>query len=207
MAVRLSDRMCLGPQDQQNILKGISKNHRQKSHGRMPRYKQLDEDTYRIISSWWHYAILSMFEAPEFDGDAAQISARLRISLVETKRALKRLERIGLLTRSPNQKLIWSGKNISTSDDIASVSIKKSHIETLELAGKSLNRDNVSIREFSAVTMLIDPEQIPTAKKMIREFRDKLSALLESGSRERVYRLAIQLFPMSDILETVRDNE
>ena len=45
--------------------------------------------------------------------------------------------------------------------------------------------------------MAIDPENLGEAKNMIKSFRKRLSKKLESGNKKEVYKLAIQLFPLS----------
>ncbi len=45
--------------------------------------------------------------------------------------------------------------------------------------------------------MAVDSEKIPEAKILIKEFRQKMSALLESGKKDEVYQLAVQLYPLS----------
>jgi hypothetical protein len=47
------------------------------------------------------------------------------------------------------------------------------------------------------MTMAIDPKKLPQAKERIRDFRRGLSEFLESGNRSEVYRINIQLMPVT----------
>ena len=55
----------------------------------------------------------------------------------------------------------------------------------------------MELRDFTSMTMAIDPEKLTEAKKKIREFRRGLSEFLEAGKKEEVYRLNIQLVPVT----------
>ena len=58
------------------------------------------------------------------------------------------------------------------------------------------NPYSVDLR-LAATTMAIDISKLPLAKKMIREFQDKLCAYLETGVKKDVYKLCIQIFPLT----------
>ena len=49
-------------------------------------------------------------------------------------------------------------------------------------------------RDFSGVTMAIDPKNLPKAKKMIADFRRELMTTLEAGDRSAVYHFSAQLY-------------
>src|SRR4051812_45475661 len=68
-------------------------------------FKELSLDAFRIISDWYHYAILELTLASEFKSEAAWISKQLGISVTETKLAIERLLSLELL-RVENGKYI-----------------------------------------------------------------------------------------------------
>jgi len=121
----------------------------------------------------------------------------LGISIVRTEQALKRLIVLGLFTRDEKGNLSRSKKSYRTTDDVVSVSMKKHHEQSLELAKESLHRDDISKRDFTTVTMAIDVKKIASAKELIRKFQDDLSDLIETDDQTEVYRLGVQLFPLS----------
>ncbi|MNL65954.1 hypothetical protein D3C87_1903530 [compost metagenome] len=45
--------------------------------------------------------------------------------------------------------------------------------------------------------MVVASKNLPKAKELIRQFRHDLSELLEQGEADDVYRLNIQLFPLT----------
>jgi len=43
----------------------------------------------------------------------------------------------------------------------------------------------------------VDPSRLDDARKIIRKAQDDICALLESGRTQEVYKLCVQLFPLS----------
>ena len=103
---------------------------------------------------------------------------------------------MGLLVQRDDGQWRASGEALCTTTDVADISIRKAHFESLELARMSLERDAIDERDFSHITMAIDKKRIPEAKRRIREFRRSLCEFLEGGDKEKVYRLNVQIFPM-----------
>ena len=113
---------------------------------------------------------------------------------MEARGALDRLEKLGIIRRSGGR-FRQTVKPISTSEDRRDIAIRKYHRQNLQNADLCLNRVGVADRDISSITMAIDKSKLPRAKELIRTFRKELCALLESGPKEEVFTLAIQLFP------------
>jgi uncharacterized protein (TIGR02147 family) len=86
---------------------------------------------------------------------------------------------------------------MQTTDGIASAAVRKAHSEHLDRARESLERDPIEIRDFTSTTMAINVNKIPEAKQLIREFRSRLTKLLEADPKSEVYVFSAQLFPLS----------
>ena len=167
-----------------------------------PQYSELATDQFRAVADWYHFAILSLAETRDFNDDPRWISERLNVRLTDVVSALERLERLGMLTRNKRGALAPSGKQFSTTDEIAAAAVRGYHSEILELARNSLERDSIVRRDFTTMTMAVDPVRLVQAKKMIRQFRAKLCDYLEQGERTEVYQLSINLFPLSSQKDT-----
>ena len=61
---------------------------------------------------------------------------------------------------------------------------------------ESLENDPIEVRSMTSMSMAIDPEKLPEARRLIEEFQEKLSTFLESENKERAYQLPISLFPL-----------
>jgi uncharacterized protein (TIGR02147 family) len=205
MVSKVSRRLLLSPIEIESLTRAFEKPTSETSSEKSseknalrPRLAvELNMDHFKVISDWYHFALLSLAETKDFSSDPAWLARRLNLRVPQVKEALGRLERLGMLERTEEGRLQPTGLEYTTSDEIANVSLRKSHSQDLELAQRSLENDALSDRDFTAMTMAIDPEKIPEAKKMIREFRDRLSAFLESGSKKEIYKVCFQLFPLT----------
>jgi uncharacterized protein (TIGR02147 family) len=196
LAEKIVTKLCLDPIDAADVLKHFSDKRSPIVHEEI-KYTQLGMDHFRVISDWYHFAILSLAETKGYRHNAKWISKRFELKLNEVKAALERLERLEMLVAEDDGTLSRSGVNYTTPDEIADLSLRKVHSQNLELAKTSLDHDAVNKRDFTAITMAVDPKKIPIAKKMIRDFQDQLSAVLESGDRTEVYKLCMQLIPLT----------
>jgi uncharacterized protein (TIGR02147 family) len=158
----------------------------------------LDEEEFQLIGTWYHYAILSLSEVKGSKSDPRWIASQLGISVSDASQAVDRLIRLGV-AEVKNGKLRQVAPNLRTSVDIPSGAIRSYHHQNLDNAKLKLDEISVEDREFSAITTAISRKKIPQAKKLINEFKRKLSTLLEAGEKEAVYTLAIQLFPVSKL--------
>ncbi|RZA08230.1 MAG: TIGR02147 family protein [Proteobacteria bacterium] len=159
-------------------------------------FSTVEDETFAVVADWQHFAILSLMETKAFRSDEKWIARRLGISALEAREALARLLRTGLVVMR-GKDYIPSGKNLSTSEDIPSAALRRSHRQSLEQAIDSLENVSVERRDISSVTMAIDAAKLPLAKAAIREFRRKLMNLLETGDANEVYNLNIQLHPLT----------
>lgn len=194
-AQKIVERLNLSPIERQKLNK--IERSKKALENEQRKYLQLEMDQYHMISDWYYFAILSLAETESFKDDPRWIAERLNIRISESKMALERLVRLNLLNLNVDGKLVPTGQSFKTTSDIAHATLRKSHSDNLDLAKLSLERDSVEDRDISSMTMAIDPELLPEAKNLIREFRRKLTQFLESDRKQEVYKLNIQLFPLS----------
>lgn len=161
------------------------------------RNELLSDAQYKLISRWWHFAIVSLAETRGFKSDPVWIASRLGIPVKTVEQALVTLVQLGILKKKPSGRLSTTGVQYRTSDQIPNLAIRAGHAATLELAREALSGRDLSERDFSAQTLAIDPAKIDQAKLVIREFHAKISNLLEVGHRTEVYKLSIQFFPLT----------
>ncbi|HVJ66162.1 MAG TPA: DUF4423 domain-containing protein [Bdellovibrionota bacterium] len=158
---------------------------------------KIDEDQYAMIAEWHNYGILSLAKTADFVPEVEWIANRLGIAPILVEESLERLIRLRLLDGDEVAGFKTTGKSFTTSDGISSEILKKSQQENLELAGKSLFRDDVSIRDFCSMTMAVDPSKVDEVKRRVRSFMESISDLLENGERTEVYQAQFQLFPLT----------
>ena len=193
MAERISVNLLLNPDEKFDFFKPF---RNPSGASRSKKYRVLDLEQFRVISEWEHFAILSLIKIRGATGSIKWVSKMLRITEKKAQEAIDRLLSLGLIKES-DKRFIRTWADLTTPDEISSIAIKKAHIEELELAKESLLSDPVERRDITSITMAIDPEKLAEAKKRIREFQDEISELLEEGEKKEVYKLNINLFPLT----------
>lgn len=207
LGARIAEKLAYGPTERARFLEAIQASRVERARARRlfrlaedpsdpVRYRELANDVFQAISSWHHYALLSLVRTKGFRNDCRWIGKRLGIPAVDARAALDRLLRLGLL-REDDGVLRRVEAPLTTSHDIPSAAVRRWHHDVLGLAQGALETVPVDRRDLTTVTMAIDPKRLPLAKKMIRNFRRGLSEILEDGSLTEVYTLAVSLFPMS----------
>jgi len=167
-------------------------------------YFRLSEDQFHLISDWWHFAILNLVKTKGFSSEHSWIARRLGLTTKVVAEAWDRLFRLGFLKRSQG-KVLREHPRIETSDDLFDLSIRRAHLEDTKLIEKSLLEVPVSLRDHTSMTIVMNKKNMKKAKEMIRLFQDQFSEEIEpnakSGPGEEVYRLAISLFPLTQVKE------
>lgn len=163
------------------------------------RFSQLTSDTFKILADWYHFAILSAMEMIYYDGSITYLSRVLRLEDQTVQEALDRMIAHNMV-RFHDNKYFPTGEIFSTSNDVASDALKESHRQNFDLAKNALTEVDLLLRDITSATICIDMDKLPEAKKMIKEFRRNLSRFLESGKKNAVYNINIQLHPISEIV-------
>lgn len=158
----------------------------------------LDMDQFHMISDWYYFAILSLAELEDFNGEESEIARRLGIDERTARDAVDRLLRLSLLARGEDGKLRATNQSYTTTDQIPNEWIKRSHAQSLHQALASIERHDLSEADFISMTAALDPVLIPSLKVLIRDFVNRTSSVVEHSAKRRVYRLCVQLFPLSD---------
>jgi uncharacterized protein (TIGR02147 family) len=163
----------------------------------------LDDSQYKAIAEWEHYAVITLMETKTFESSIKYISERLNISELRTQTVLRNLEIAQLIEQNEKGEYILLKGPLRTTEDISSKALRISHKETLEMSKNKLDEVEIELRDFSSMTVAVDPKNISEAKTIIREFRKKMATLLRDGEKTEVFQLAIQLYPLTNIEKEV----
>ena len=221
LAQKLMAALALNPEEAESFIASVAETQRSRNLQRLSpllrrhqgtgsssaRPVDLSIDLYRVISDWYHFAILELTFVEGFESNPRWIAKELGISAAEASLAIERLMKFGLLSEQDG-KLVKTEEQLSTVDKhLTTPALRKNQKQFLEKAIHSLENDPIEERNMSSMTMAIDPEKLPLAKLMIREFNQNLCKFLESGSRKRVYNLEIALYPIQAKKQANRKKE
>jgi len=163
-----------------------------------PDYRNIQMDAFKVVSDWYHFAILELSTLDTFDSDPADIAKRLGISKFEAEQAIDRLLRLELLERKKG-KLIATDAQTASPSGVPSDSIKKFHTQVLGKAIQALQNQGVDERDFSTVFFTLDRSRLPEAKERLKKFRRSFTKeFSNSGKKESVYCLSTQLFDLTN---------
>ena len=120
--------------------------------------------------------------------------AEVRVNVV-----VDRLVESGLISIDTKGRIKLQVAKTSTTNDIPSSAVRLLHKDCMKIAVEKIDVIPVEDRYFSTTTMSISREKLPEAKAIIQEFKQKISSLLESGKKDEVYNLALQLYPLTEL--------
>lgn len=158
--------------------------------------KQLDVDTFHLISEWYHFAVLNLVDCLGFRWQAAHIAKRLGISLTQAQMAMRLLTRLGLVKKR-NGRIICAKDYVLSPSGAPSAAIRNFHRQMLVKATEALEFQSVDDREVSGVGFALDPKLLPQLKHEISEFQDQLIAKYSIGKRQEVYFFETALFRLT----------
>ncbi|KHD88076.1 MAG: hypothetical protein OM95_11190 [Bdellovibrio sp. ArHS] len=159
---------------------------------------QLKEDEFGVICDWYHFAILALVPVKTFQPHAGWIADRLNIPVEVAHAAIDRLRRLGLLSVE-NGKFIVTKKQLETTHNIPSESLRRSHKQSITQVLDNMDRVPLDLRDVTSITFPMNRKKIPEAKRLIRNFRRKMATLMTQGPKTDVYNLNVQLFPVTKV--------
>ena len=158
----------------------------------------IEQDQYDVFSKWYPITIKELALLENFYAKPKWIAARLdyKITPEEAKSAVELLERLRLIEVEPlTKKIKVTQQSLQTPDVIKSDAVMQYHLQMLTLAQEALMHQSSKDRCFSALTVAVDPKDLPAAFTKIHEFRNELDSLFgKSKKLSTVYQLGIQLF-------------
>jgi uncharacterized protein (TIGR02147 family) len=161
-------------------------------------FDEISLEQFKIISDWYHFAILELTETEGFQSSPKWIASRLGISTKEAFEAIQRLLDFGLLQKLKSGSLKQTKADLITPHGIPSREMRKHHSQIIMKALDSLDVVPVEQRDVSSLTMSFTESQVAEARRLIKEFYRKFDRVMKSpgGPKDRVYSLAIQFFPL-----------
>lgn len=165
---------------------------------KLPNHEFLEEDTFNRISEWYFDAILELSKLKNFDFTVANISRYLSVNEVQVSLAIETLLRLNLLKKTKDGfKITHDNSTNISSNEKTSAAMRKYQRSILEKSLEALESVDRKDRDHTSTTLAIRKSDLPKAKQVIKDFRYKLTALLQQNdSSDGVYQLQVSLFPL-----------
>lgn len=161
---------------------------------------KLEEQQFKLMADWQHFAILSLFETYDFDSDVAWIAKRISATKAKTEEYLTTLKYLRLIKTTENGTLALVNEGIKTSDEITSHAIREAHLKDLELVKNIIHSPlDLKMRDITSCTYAVNIKNIAKFKTLVRNFQDKVADLLEDDKAEEVYRMSVYFYPLTQV--------
>ena len=170
-----------------------------KNNFTLSKHEFLEEDIFNRISEWYFDAILELSKVKSFDFTASNISRYLNMNEVQVSVAIDTLVRLNLLKKTKNGfKIVHENSTNLSSNDKTSSAMRKYQKSILDKSLEALDLVDRKDRDHTSTTLAIRKSDLPKATQIIKDFRYKLTALLQDNDEnfDEVYQLQVSLFPL-----------
>lgn len=161
---------------------------------------KLDAQYAAFWSDWRHHAIRSLLGIVRCKEDYDALGAMLAppISGKEARDSVEFLADLGMARRGPDGFWQIVDRFVSAGRQVPSGSLKPFLLDTLRLAGESLEGHPSSMRSLSTLTVALSRDKFEALRDRMREFRQEILRIAQSEeSADTVYQLNMQLFPIA----------
>lgn len=160
----------------------------------------LSIEEFRIISDWYHTAILEMVELKDFKYDLEYISQRLggEYSIQEVKKAVERLLDLELLKEIPSGKIKRNkGNSILLENNIPNIAVRHYHKQLLEKAKVAIDSQTINERDIRGTTISIKKKDYNKITEIIKKAHSEILKYSTEGEGEEIYHLSSQFFRLT----------
>lgn len=164
--------------------------------------RRIEHSQYDYFGQWYAVAIRELVALQDFREDPDWIAAKLghRVTSAQARRALRLLERLGLICRDSKGRLMTQQPPLSTGNEVASLAAYRFHRHMIDQAKRALSETPASRRDISSITLAVSEKGCERIKQKIRQFRKEILAMAEDGNdAEEVYQMNIQFFNLTEL--------
>ena len=161
---------------------------------------QYSVERFRVISQWYHSAILNLTFVKGFNPAPEWIAKRLGISVIEAKNAISRLLNLGLLETCQKKGLKKGKGSLYIKTERSEPEMRRFHTEMIDKAKTALEKtsdEDFLNRFINSITFPCDFKSIPEIRTLIIDFEKSILELIQNVPHEEVYQLNCQLFPLT----------
>jgi uncharacterized protein (TIGR02147 family) len=163
-------------------------------------YVQLREDQFRVISDWYHAAILELVTVRGFNSDSRWIAKRLGISHSTAEAALARLQKFGLIQHRPDGGWKARPEAMSAVSDVPSRAIRKFHLQVLQMSADSLRDDDMDERESLSLILAVPRARLGELQEEMRKFVAEFWQKIADDEKDDLYSFSLQFCPVKNRL-------
>lgn len=160
----------------------------------------LETGQFEYFSKWYYAAVREVLWVHAFRGDYRALARSLNPSITraQARRAVKLLAGSGMIAEDASGRWLPTATMVSTGEGFTSLNVANFQRACIDLAREGLDRHARDERDYSTLTLPMNPEDMPRAKAAIARLRQMLMALSDKcRDPQGVYQFNFQLFPVS----------
>lgn len=159
----------------------------------------INSDAFTYFESWKNPVVRELVAMmPGATPEALAEMCWQPVSSAEVRKSLDFMVDVGLLKRKSKNEYTQVDKALVCDSDAMPVVIRSMHREMAGFAQKAIDEFEVEERNFSGVTMAVDRSSYEQIVRELESCRRKIVAIANSTEKaDRVYRMNLQLFPMT----------
>nr|WP_290725316.1 TIGR02147 family protein [Fibrobacter sp. UBA2449] len=175
---------------------------------RVHKIRVMEGELFEFYDSWHNPVVREL--APLMPGATPGEIAKMcnpEVSAADVQKSLNFLTRVGLLKREGRDAFVQAETSIAGTPDATRLALRGMHRQMSKLATPAVDLP-VDERHFSGVTMGLSRRSYERIASLIDEFRRQVIAVAaEDKDIDRVYRLNLQLFPLSRKVKECENEE
>ncbi|HEY8269771.1 MAG TPA: TIGR02147 family protein [Pseudobdellovibrionaceae bacterium] len=159
--------------------------------------QSLHLDAFRVISDWYHTAILELVELSDFKNDLEWIRARLgnEVSGQNISKAIQRLLKLELLEETSRGKLGRVKDNpVLLENFIPSDAIRHFHKQMIEKAKSAIEEQDIKERDIRGSMISVRTKDFSKIQEVIRKAHAEIIKYSCAGNGEELYQFNTQFF-------------
>ena len=157
----------------------------------------LSVEMFRMISDWYHYAILEYTDTNQDTSDET-LAKQFNISIHEVRSAVDRLIRLELVEKDEKGQLKRVRDNLLVQSKNKNEALQKFHSQMLEKATVAIKTQTNEERLIGSETLPFDVKDLQEVNQILEECFNKVVALSKRQKNKKdVYHLGIQFFRLN----------
>lgn len=159
----------------------------------------VDGDAFAYFESWKNPVLRELVNMmPGATPEAVAEMCWQPITADEVRRSLNFMVEVGILLKKSENEYVQTDKALIGNPEVMPVALRSMHREMAEFAKKSIDEFDSSDRNIAGVTMGVDRNAYEQIVRELESCRRKIVAIANtSQSPDQVYRLNLQLFPLT----------
>lgn len=158
--------------------------------------KRIELDQFKVMSDWYHLALLEMTSLPLLEQTPKTYGQRLGLPEKTIETALERLKNLGLLHMNPDSKRLEKTSNyFQVEANESTLAVRSYYRQMLDRTARSILPETVQERCLGAENFPFSSTQVPEARLIIEHCMSELVALAGKCEKpDTIYHVGIQMF-------------